>query len=185
MWEGLLIRNPFFSIGFKYLSDGFTVWNLNIYFVSIHANTQIGTPASWKTQVWVAQIMILDNLHHIQISQVVFSPEDKFMINHREFVKGSLIAGTKRNNITSWIWNHGIEIVEISNGKKFWKCTLRKKPVLYNRSSTDHPMKVENWRRPGAVLVVQGEKYLEQMYFSNKPPVKAVSENYDHQTQLK
>ena len=55
-----------------WLSDSFIVWNLNMYFVSMHANTQIGIPASWKTQVSVAQIMILNKLHHIPRSQVVF-----------------------------------------------------------------------------------------------------------------
>lgn len=68
------------------------------------------------------------------------SPNDKFSINGRDYVKSSVLGGTKRGKTTSCIWDHGIEIMDIKNEKRFWKCTSCKKPVIYNRSSTDHPM---------------------------------------------
>ena len=68
------------------------------------------------------------------------SSKDKFKIDGREFVNASVLGGTKRGNISCWIWDRGIKIVEIKNGKQFWKCAICKKAVIYNRSSTDHPM---------------------------------------------
>lgn len=69
------------------------------------------------------------------------SPADKFTIDGHDYVKGSVVGGTKRGLSTSWIWNHGIEIVRVSNKKRFWKCFLCKKtPVIYIRTSTNHPM---------------------------------------------
>ena len=67
-------------------------------------------------------------------------PEDKFTIAGQDYVKASVLRDTKRGKTTSWIWNHGIEIVNLETEKRFWKCTLCKKSTLYNRSSTDHPM---------------------------------------------
>lgn len=69
------------------------------------------------------------------------SSDDQFLIDGRDYVKASVLGGTKRGKSTSWIWDYGIEIVDIKDQKRFWKCTLCKKPVVYNRSSTDHPMK--------------------------------------------
>ena len=66
--------------------------------------------------------------------------EDKFIINGQEYVKESVLSSTKRNISNSWICDHGVELVDISNEKKFWKCILCRKPVLYQRSFTDHPM---------------------------------------------
>ena len=68
------------------------------------------------------------------------SPQDRFSINGRDYIKSSVLGGTKRGKTTSWIWDHGIEIMDIKNEKRLWKCTICKKPVIYNPSSTDHPM---------------------------------------------
>lgn len=69
------------------------------------------------------------------------SSDDQFLIDGQDYVKASVLGGTKRRKSTSWIWDYGIEIVDIKNQKRFWKYTLCKKPMIYNRSSINHFMK--------------------------------------------
>ena len=47
-------------------------------------------------------------------------PEDKVTIAGEENVRASVLRGTKRGKTTSWIWNHGIEIVHIKSGTFFF-----------------------------------------------------------------
>ena len=64
------------------------------------------------------------------------APSDRISVRGVSYIKATALAGSVRSANTSWIWEHGTELIAVKNQRKFWLCSLCK--TTFVKKGTDH-----------------------------------------------
>ena len=79
--------------------------------------------------------------HHAQVHEVEGIPCEAARLTYlgRSYVYEQDLA--RRRNRTSWVWRHGVGLINAVSGIRFWKCSECRGPLILRAHSTDHLMK--------------------------------------------
>lgn len=73
---------------------------------------------------------------NIHVVEGIPNDAGRQLVQGREYVLEEDLA--RRRQRTSWVWRHGIGLVDTASGIRFWKCNECSGPLLLRSHSTDH-----------------------------------------------